>query len=278
MKLSKMIILAIACGFIFAGSLEAEVLWQDNFDGYAADTHISNTTAWSTNWWESYRFVEVGRSDGRAYFYNAYWGDWPIRIAVADGVNSHHIGGVAQSDYTVKAECTDFGGYELNWHILGRVSGIDTTGENIRLGAIRNGSELTARIQDSGGYFSGDVSMGTFVSGEPVYLELTMEGYSVIGKVTHNGVTQTISYTTTVINSGNPGFGGYDNGYAVGYFDNFEVLSSASSYAGPEKCGDHETVYKNADLNRDCYVNLFDVAELTNNWLECTDPNSNNCQ
>jgi len=41
----------------------------------------------------------------------------------------------------------------------------------------------------------------------------------------------------------------------------------------PRRCGDLATRYLPADLNKDCKVGLPDVAGLTDEWLERTDPN-----
>ncbi len=45
----------------------------------------------------------------------------------------------------------------------------------------------------------------------------------------------------------------------------------------PEKCGDPGTPYQTADINKDCYVNLKDLAVLGQEWLKCTDPNNAAC-
>lgn len=45
----------------------------------------------------------------------------------------------------------------------------------------------------------------------------------------------------------------------------------------PAVCGDPGTVYKRSDANRDCSVNLLDVAVMAGEWLDCTDPEQANC-
>ena len=52
--------------------------------------------------------------------------------------------------------------------------------------------------------------------------------------------------------------------------DNVEALDSAY-------CGDLDTVYKQADLNQDCYVNLADTGIMASEWQNCTDPEGVNC-
>ncbi|OHB54224.1 MAG: hypothetical protein A2Y12_04325 [Planctomycetes bacterium GWF2_42_9] len=42
-------------------------------------------------------------------------------------------------------------------------------------------------------------------------------------------------------------------------------------------CGDSGTLYLPLDLNRDCYVDLGDVAVFASQWLWCTDPANSNC-
>jgi len=41
----------------------------------------------------------------------------------------------------------------------------------------------------------------------------------------------------------------------------------------PRRCGDLGTIYSPVDLNEDCQVNLADLAEFVEQWLEHTDPN-----
>jgi hypothetical protein len=39
----------------------------------------------------------------------------------------------------------------------------------------------------------------------------------------------------------------------------------------PEYCGDSNTVYLEADFNKDCYVDILDLAELADGWLDLYD-------
>jgi sialidase-1 len=41
---------------------------------------------------------------------------------------------------------------------------------------------------------------------------------------------------------------------------------------GDSLCGQEGTVYLSGDLNKDCYVNFWDLAMLAKDWLMCTDP------
>ncbi len=38
------------------------------------------------------------------------------------------------------------------------------------------------------------------------------------------------------------------------------------------RCGDLDHPYPPGDANKDCYVNLPDLALMAANWLTCTDP------
>lgn len=41
---------------------------------------------------------------------------------------------------------------------------------------------------------------------------------------------------------------------------------------GKPQCGDEDHPYPLSDLNKDCRVNLFDLAMMAANWLKCTAP------
>jgi hypothetical protein len=45
----------------------------------------------------------------------------------------------------------------------------------------------------------------------------------------------------------------------------------------PASCGDDGTEYLPADFNEDCYVNLEDIVYFAQLWLECTDPQNQDC-
>ena len=42
-------------------------------------------------------------------------------------------------------------------------------------------------------------------------------------------------------------------------------------------CGEFGTAYKVGDVDKDCYVNTIDIAEIASQWLNCTDPNKSEC-
>lgn len=45
----------------------------------------------------------------------------------------------------------------------------------------------------------------------------------------------------------------------------------------PQQCGDLGTKYLPADTNEDCQVDLGDVAEVADKWLDCTEPHDEGC-
>ena len=45
----------------------------------------------------------------------------------------------------------------------------------------------------------------------------------------------------------------------------------------PSICGDIGTVYLDADLNKDCYVDIMDLKVLAEQWLRCSDPANSSC-
>ena len=56
-----------------------------------------------------------------------------------------------------------------------------------------------------------------------------------------------------------------------GYFDDIKVTEGLPVY----ECGDWG--YPKGDLNKDCYVDLKDLAILAGTWLDCTDPYDQSC-
>ncbi|MEN6309464.1 MAG: sialidase family protein [Anaerohalosphaeraceae bacterium] len=53
--------------------------------------------------------------------------------------------------------------------------------------------------------------------------------------------------------------------------DELRIGTSYTAIAGQSDCS-VEGTYLNGDINRDCYVNLADLALLSQNWLACSDP------
>ena len=55
------------------------------------------------------------------------------------------------------------------------------------------------------------------------------------------------------------------------------LLDNILVVSGPRGCGDPTTVYLDADVNEDCYVDFLDFAQFAIDWMDCTDPNNNSC-
>jgi len=53
--------------------------------------------------------------------------------------------------------------------------------------------------------------------------------------------------------------------------DEFRIGATYESVAGRSDCS-AEGAFLNGDINRDCYVNLLDLALLSQDWLACSDP------
>ncbi len=60
-------------------------------------------------------------------------------------------------------------------------------------------------------------------------------------------------------------------GYARVDYIRFELVN-------PKSCDDLGMVYLDADVNKDCFVDMLDLAVLSNSWLECSDPQDINCE
>ena len=53
------------------------------------------------------------------------------------------------------------------------------------------------------------------------------------------------------------------------------ILTTA--FPGAGYCGDHYTPYLSGDYNEDCVVDSSDLLSMTQDWLECTDPENADC-
>lgn len=56
-----------------------------------------------------------------------------------------------------------------------------------------------------------------------------------------------------------------------------DVASEIYLYGDASFCGDQGTVYLDADINTDCYVNLEDFTKLAWNWMFCNHPDDDSC-
>ena len=70
----------------------------------------------------------------------------------------------------------------------------------------------------------------------------------------------------------------YDNDYTYGAGSADQLIMDNAVYERTGIwCGDSNTVFMNADLNRDCYVDFKDFAMLASEWLKCSDPANSEC-
>ena len=100
-------------------------------------------------------------------------------------------------------------------------------------------------------------------------IDVTAEGVLVAENVSYtNG--QFLTFTAQVeITDGQLDLG-FSNDTGNSWVINYLMIE-------PTYCGASGTVYLNGDINEDCYVDFKDVAELTNDWVKCTDPNNTDC-
>jgi len=56
-----------------------------------------------------------------------------------------------------------------------------------------------------------------------------------------------------------------------------QVSDYLGKYIEPEVCGHPGTEYNDSDLNKDCYVNLADIAIFVDSWLSCTTTSNPDC-
>lgn len=66
--------------------------------------------------------------------------------------------------------------------------------------------------------------------------------------------------------------------YGGSLIDEFVV----EEITAPSSCGEGNTFYAKADISgpdgiADCYIDLFDFAQMASAWMDCTDPISDNC-
>lgn len=203
--------------FATAGVVKADVLWRDDFNSYSNDVRLKDTGPWSVT------SDVMSISNGRVKYYNNAYGG-KAQYAYADKVQSHHIDGVAQSNYVVKVTSYDF---SSSYMATQRMVYARVAGDEYVYGVVKYSSNAWyLSIEDSNGSILSDTWAGTYDSALPVNMELTVNGSNVSWTVTHNNTTKTVTGTTTVDNTGAPGFGSWNpGGYAIMYYDNFEVSS-----------------------------------------------------
>lgn len=108
-----------------------------------------------------------------------------------------------------------------------------------------------------------DLGAGAGVAINAVFTQGGSEIFTIVVNAVDDAIVEgdhsgTISHTIT----------SDDASYTVLTFDDVAVtIEDNEPY-----CGDSNTIYLLGDLNRDCYVNLLDIAELALEWMMCTDP------
>ena len=61
-------------------------------------------------------------------------------------------------------------------------------------------------------------------------------------------------------------------------FDSFVIADTIVQISDNDPfCGDEDTIYMLGDLNRDCYINMLDIAVFAIDWMSCTDPAESLC-
>lgn len=268
-------------GVRFSGTLEVtglKLLWEDDFTGYGEDVALDSTDDWSA-WTSDYGSFKVGSNFGNRVLYkNDWWGQTVPHLATVETVSDVYD----YQDVRFKVEgyryeetvADDGNPINTQWYLMGR----RTSTQSVRVKAAWGpySENIWMRIEDSTGYTDGDYFVAEHDPNLPIILELDFDGNKVTGRVSHAGMSVSTSYTTTVTEPGKPGMAGiFRYGYAYGYFDDFAIVSG--SPVPPSECGDQGTVYLEGDINKDCKVDMLDMLEIIDGWLNCSDPQDGRC-
>lgn len=276
-------------------------LWGDDFSSYSSEALLGDTAAWTTGWevpdfslinpsLQGSRTLKVGSAvaPGKAYMSDGYYGGFPdswlekLKTAIADGVPSHSIDGVATNDYivTVKAykrnsDAQRKGNYYLVARATDSAYPADANDIRFEVGWDAYSENFVALLTDSAGGFASDpenpdaVYIKTFAPidiTKPIVMTMRVKGSDVIGIAEHNGGKAVLRFTTNVNEAGDPGFGGeWQWGYLDIVWDDFAVYSVYE--IAPTVCGDDGTIYLNGDINKDCRVDSQDLKLMASEWL-----------
>jgi len=155
---------------------------------------------------------------------------------------------------------------------------VDGYNAGIRMGGIYG--QAGPAVVVSGGNFSQtsnlvqgvgqiDYNLGTFGSGSTDLGTVAPSNADFIGTIVGNGqnITLTIPISLSYMNVG-------DLGVADAYV-NGQIIATTETYY--LTCDDMEEFYL-ADINQDCYVDIHDLVEFMQNWLQCNDPENSDCQ
>ena len=70
----------------------------------------------------------------------------------------------------------------------------------------------------------------------------------------------------------------FDNDYPVLYGADGTLIDYVKYQPlSVDQCGDPGSIYFDADMNNNCYVDFSDYAEFLKQWLQCTDPSKVEC-
>lgn len=216
--MKKIMVLMVAV--LAINAVRAEVLYEDNFDGYNADW-ATTIGAQSTDWsgYGADNIVKFASwAPGRAVFSNGYWGDTTMRQAYTD---------TGANDYTVSVEAWQYSTYKMEWYATARATDTQYIAAGVAVAPDGEGvNQVYARLIDSTGTASGDYWLATWDVSKAMNISLTVEGDQVLASFEHGGLTQQINATTSILSGTNAGFGGkYQWDYPIGNFDNFVVES-----------------------------------------------------
>ena len=110
-------------------------------------------------------------------------------------------------------------------------------------------------------------------------MTIERDSNSIVGMVTSQD--ETVSYGTLIItDTGTPLTGGWTAITDVFASLANELVLDNFKYQlgdGPQYCSDSGTIYLDADMDQNCYVNISDVSVLALQWLWCSDPTESNC-
>jgi len=246
-------------------------LWSDDFSSYADESYLGDAADWETTRDDGGNEVfKIKSTHGKCVEYrNGYWGGYPEK-ALATG----SYGSYDQQSFRAKVEGKPWWPEEpyvgLYWYVMGRVTNNGHFRVKAALDSNSGTTRLYVRLLDTEGYDSLDYYVADFDPAEPIVVELEVEGNEVTGRVIHAGKAASITYTTTITGEGDVAMAGeWPWGYAVGFFDNFEVYSNSA--VAPETCGDQGTIYLEGDINEDCRVDFYDLSDFAGDWLKTGD-------
>ncbi|AQQ71761.1 hypothetical protein SMSP2_02139 [Limihaloglobus sulfuriphilus] len=291
----KNILITACLAFAVIGAVNAEVLFEDNFDSYEflpeelLSWGFANLADAAPDKWispyagdPSAASVEMKVGPGKPGM--VYYSD-NNALYSALGLYEAVIDGQWGTDYTISIDYhkltdrhtedsdgdgyPDYENYIPHIYVAGRIGDGQYVLGGIALGSIQEDGkrDVYARIRDSNGGTNGDTWVAEHNPELPVNIELTLSGTYAELKVSHAGYSLTVSLVTDVVGMGSAGFGCQRQwgGYGKAYFDNFAVEGTA--YVPPLP----------GDIDNNDVVDLADFAALAADWTKCSDPAMPEC-